>query len=326
MSYKGIFKQHGFKSILETDFCMLLERGDVQYVIYKNTGIRCLDLSSFCEVSVAQIQYIYGDDVADGEEYEFTYGLDQENLINYLFGLIPYDKELCPNVPNANYFGGNLMIRKNENQPALILSNRENLNRNVLLFSDSSYKPLFYNRDCFLFTCNGEKELVIAYNPFHLLTFTSKMELGRYATILFLENGSESVLELPFEYKFQSYSLIVSTSSEYVESLRFIVKFINLMGYDCISFSKNDGRGRIEILLAEDYELLRYIQMGASIQKVHRELYPNTSNIENFKCKKIELLESKFFTITFNISRQELDILADCLISFYKIPVNFMKL
>lgn len=324
MSFKGVLERSGFKNILDTDFCILVQRNDIQYVVFKSIGIRCVNITNFQELSIEQLQYLYNEKmIGEEEEYEFTYSLDKDNLINYLFGLIPFENDLCPGISNASYFGKKLVIKKDENLPALLLSDKDNQDRNVLIFSEDSYRPLFFNKDCFLFTFSSEKEIVIAYNPVHLLAFISKHEIDKYSTVLFLENASGNFLRFPIESHFENYFLLCSNATEYVEALRFIVEYANLEG-DKIQFSKNGGEGKVEFFLPEDVELLRYIQLSALMQKTHRKVCGENQMIRTFECKKINILKSKVFSITFNISRIELEILVEHLVDFFKVPIKFI--
>lgn len=323
MTFKAIFEQNNFDIQLYSDFCVILAKSQKPwYVVYKNMGLRCLDLFTFKDISVSELsrKWKIDNSRSDTEDYELTFSIDKTYMINYIFGLIPFDNEICSDIPNYDYWENSLAVRKEENKPALLMSDMERSYCNVLIFDSDSYRLLLPNTNCYLLKENGQKYLLVSYSPLDFLNYISTIDIDNFATSILPINVSECILRSLIADHFDSYDFICSGVKEYIEVLRFCCCYINYSGMENIHLSFSSGKGEISFFVLPDATPLKYIQLSATMQRELRSLIGIKEPIDSFRVTKKDILKTKVISILFDLSFGDMEVLINNIIKAYNLP------
>lgn len=324
MTFRGIFEQRGFEKTFSSDFCYILTKENSQYVVYKDMGIQCIDLMTFEDKDLESLNYLLAgtDDVKD--EFNLVYSIPKKDLINYLFGMIPYDCNIYE-LPGGSYWDDLLMIHADSSLPAALLYNKNNKCCNAIVFSESHYKLLFKQQDCGLFIESGKEELIFAFNPYELSCLFPVLESEKYAFMILPLAVSSNYISSIFSKDFKNFDFLCTNSEEYYSALKIVVTYLNLLLKDRIILSRTGSDVYLDFILDEDEEILPYIQISAFMQKNLREIYLHDSESDSFRTKKINNPGSKILSVPFLVNMPELDIVINCLISEYKLPFKFIR-
>lgn len=322
MTYKSIFEQNHFDLYLNSDFCIILSKNNMPwYAVYKNMGIKCFDLSTLENISIEALSDRWGMSNKTSEEYELKFSTDESYLINFIFGLIPFDPGIYPEIPNYHYWEEALKIKKDENKPALLLTNLEKSHCNVLIFDESSYRLFFPCNDCFLLKDEAQNKLLISYNPYHFLNTISTIDIDNFASLILPLKVSDSIIKSFISDRFESYEFFCTSVEEYMELLRFCCCYINLIGIENIHLNFSSMVGEIGFWILPETSPLKYIQLGANMQKDLRSINESLESSHSFRVTKKDILNMKIVSINFNLSFKELKIVLDNLITTYNLPI-----